>query len=101
MIRHIVTFNFAEHVGSAEQAAVLAELDAFPTHFPAMRGWTRGVNISSRDDTYGHAFVVDFESEAELADYLTSERHERFVAERWRPNVHDRAITSFEFEPAP
>lgn len=100
MIRHIVAFNFGHGIPAEAQAAILAELDTFPQLFPAMRQWSRGHNISRRDQTYQHAFVVDFDSEADLTAYLSSERHERFVAERWRPNVPDRAITSFEYDPA-
>ncbi len=96
MIRHVLTWNFDEDVDAETRAAICAELDALPSHFPAMRNWTRGDNISKRDRTYAHAFVVDFDTEEELVAYLDSERHERFVAERWRPNVSDRAITSFE-----
>lgn len=97
MIRHIVSWNFADHVDADTRAAILAELDALPTHFPTMRGWSRGDNISRRDDTYAHAFVVDFADEAELVGYLDSAVHEQFVAERWKPNVRDRAITSFSY----
>ena len=96
MIRHIVTWNFDDGVDADARAALCAELDALPGHFPAMRDWTRGDNISRRDDTYAHAFVVDFDTEEELVAYLDSELHERFVAERWRPNVSDRAIVTFE-----
>lgn len=96
MIRHLVAWNFDDGVDAATRAAICAELDELPTHFPAMRDWTRGDNISRRDRTYAHCFVVDFASEDELVAYLDSERHERFVAERWRPHVSDRAIISFE-----
>jgi 2,3-dihydroxy-p-cumate/2,3-dihydroxybenzoate 3,4-dioxygenase len=97
VIRHLLVFNFAAHVDADERAAILRELDELPAHFPAMRCWSRGANISRRDQTYEHAFVVDFATEDELLAYLDSEHHERFVAERWKPNVHERAIVSFEY----
>jgi hypothetical protein len=99
VIRHIVSWNFADHVDADERARIEAELDSLPAYFPAMRGWSRGNNISGRDNTFAHAFVVDFADEADLTAYLDSERHERFVRDRWKPNVRNRAITSFSYDP--
>jgi hypothetical protein len=96
MIRHIVSWNFNDDATPEQRAALIAELDGLPSHFPQMRNWTRGDNISRRDDTYAHAFVVDFDTEDDLLSYLNSAHHENFVAERWRPVVRNRAITSYE-----
>lgn len=95
MIRHIVTFTFAPDVPEAGRRSLLDELETFPDRFPAMRGWSLGRNVSQRDDTYEWAFVVDFADEASLLAYLNSEPHETFVAERWRPVVARRAITTY------
>ena len=73
------------------------ELSEFPKRWPAMQRWTLGRNISQRDSTFPYAFVVEFESEKELRDYLNSEAHEAYVRERWRPVIEQRAIVSYEF----
>lgn len=96
MIKHMVAFRFREDVDEADRQAVLDELNDFPGHYPTMRRWALGENISNRDDTFSHAFTVEFASEAELLAYLGSERHERFVRERFRPRIAARAIVSFE-----
>lgn len=95
MIRHVLTFSFRADADPATCDAVLAELETFPDRFPAMRGWALGPNISRRDDTFAYAFVVDFADEDALAAYLSSEEHETFVTERWKPVVDHRAITTF------
>lgn len=95
MIRHIVTFTFSPDAPEADCAAVRDELETFPDRFPAMRGWSLGRNISGRDDTFEWAFVVDFADEDALLAYLGSEAHETFVAERWKPVVARRAITTY------
>ncbi len=100
MIRHTVVFRFRPEVDRATIDAVLAELDTFPAHFPAMRRWSAGLNRSTRDDRFTHAFSVEFDTEAELAAYLSSDRHERFVAEVWRPVIAERAIVSYEYTPS-
>ena len=100
MIRHTVVFRFQPDVPEAGVAGLLAELDRFPGYFPAMQRWTSGVNRSTRDDRFTHAFSVEFDTEAELADYLSSDRHETFVREVWRPLVAERAIVSYEYTPS-
>ena len=96
MIRHVVAFRFRPEVPEEERQQLIAELNELPSQFPAMQRWALGRNVSKRDDTFSHAFSVEFEAESALVSYLDSERHERFVRERFRPLVEDRAIVSFE-----
>ena len=96
MIRHVVAFSFRDEVDEAARQAMLDELNTFPSHYPGMQRWALGRNISKRDDTFSHAFIVEFDTEDELVAYLGSERHERFVQEVFRPRISGRAIVSFE-----
>jgi len=96
MIRHFVAFSFADDVPEIERQAILDELDRFPSHYPAMRRWASGPNISKRDPTFTHAFSIEFDQEADLVAYLDSPRHEEFVRERFRPSIARRVIVSFE-----
>lgn len=96
MVTHVVVFRFREGLPAAEREAILRELNAFPNRFAGMKRWRLGENLSDRDQTYSHAFVIEFETAQELTDYLHSEAHERFVRERWVPFVESRAIVSFE-----
>jgi sugar-phosphatase len=96
MIRHMVVFRFHDDLPDVERQRVLDELNQFPSRYPSMRRWALGSNISKRDSTFTHAFSVEFDSEEELVSYLSSETHERFVRERFRPAVAARAIVSFE-----
>jgi hypothetical protein len=96
MIKHTVVYTFKSSATEQQKTALMAELDDFPKLFPAMRNWTSGVNISSRDRTFTHAFNVEFQSENELQDYLLSAGHERFVREKFFPIVERRAVISYE-----
>jgi len=95
VIVHLVAFRFGPAVDEATRAGVLAGLGELPEHYPAMRDFHLGRNESSRDDRYEYAFTVHFDEWAELDEYLTSDRHETFVRERFRPHVDERAIVSF------
>ncbi|TDC54762.1 hypothetical protein E1281_15480 [Actinomadura sp. KC345] len=96
MINHTVMFRFRPDAPSEAVESILAELRTFPKRYPAMREFSLGPNISTRDSTFTHAFSVRFASEADLLAYVTSDSHERFVRERWRPVVEAHHITSHE-----
>ncbi|MFJ9381343.1 Dabb family protein [Streptomyces sp. NPDC101455] len=98
MIRHTLSFRFAEGTDQATRESVLAELRIFPDRYAAMRGFVLGENISTRDQTFTHTMAVDFDSVDDLLAYLGSETHETFVRTRWRPVIGGQAITSFEYE---
>ncbi|EPJ34374.1 putative Metapyrocatechase [Streptomyces afghaniensis 772] len=101
MIRHTLSFRFADGVDEATRESVLAELRTFPDRYPAMCGFVLGENISTRDQTFTHTMAVDFDSQDDLLAYLGSESHESFVRTRWRPVIAQQAITSFEFAERP
>lgn len=94
MVTHMVLFRFRPTASPEERQSLLDELAGFPAEFPAMRDFTLGTNRSRRDDRFTHAFCIRFDSQRELDEYLDSERHETFVAERWRPIIEERAIVS-------
>jgi hypothetical protein len=96
MIRHTVFFRFRDDAPEPRKRDLLAEYQTFPKMFPAMRNFTIGRNISTRDQTFEYAFSVEFDSEADLKDYLASHAHEEHVVERFRPIVSARAIVSYE-----
>lgn len=97
MIKHIVLFRFTDDSTDAQRQSMLEELAIFPQQFPAMRSWTMGENRSSRDDRFSHGFVVEFETEEQLVEYLATDTHERFVRDRFRPMIQERAVFSYVF----
>jgi 2,3-dihydroxy-p-cumate/2,3-dihydroxybenzoate 3,4-dioxygenase len=96
LIRHMLLFRFRPEVDLVECQAMVEELSHFPDHFPTMRNFAIGRNASKRDDRFTHAMTVEFVSWSDLDDYLSSERHERFVADMFRPLIEERAIASFD-----
>jgi catechol 2,3-dioxygenase-like lactoylglutathione lyase family enzyme len=101
VIRHTLAFRFKPDVDQQTVEAVLAELRTFPSLHPQMRAFTLGLNISTRDSTFSHAFSAEFDGDAALQAYLTSAEHEAFVRERWRPVIEHQAIVSYQHEPLP
>ena len=61
-----------------------------------MRDYELGRNESRRDDSFEYGMTASFRDVAALDAYLTSERHEAFVADCFKPLIRHRAIVSFE-----
>lgn len=100
MIRHMLMFRMKQGADPASCEAMLSELARFPSRFPAMRNFALGRNASKRDDRFTHAMTIEFETWTDLESYLCSAEHERFVTEKFRPLVDERAIASIEDGPS-
>ncbi|MDX3899329.1 MAG: Dabb family protein [Sphingobium sp.] len=96
MIRHILLFSLKEGATSEDRQAMLDELSGFPRLFPQIQNWQMGENSSSRDDMYEYGVTMEFSEREYLNRYLTSDEHERFVREKFRPLISSRAIVSFD-----
>jgi hypothetical protein len=96
MIRHMVLFSFNENTPEAARSEVLDGLRELPSKYSSILRFGLGLNISSRDRTFSHVMTMEFTTEAELEKYLKSEGHESFVRDRFRPNIKQRAIASYE-----
>lgn len=99
MIKHMVLFAFKDHVANGIRERILKELAELPNHYPQMQNWSMGENMSNRPSTIGmsYAFVVEFENEESLLEYLHSERHEAFVRDYWREAIDRQVIASYEY----
>ncbi|OFV73832.1 Dabb family protein [Rhodococcus erythropolis] len=96
MIKHVVAFKFRSEISDLDQQYIFAALNSFPDDYPTMRNWTLAPNSSNRDDTMSHAFIVEFDTRADLDAYLTGAAHEKFVQEVWRPAVKTQIIVTLE-----
>ena len=99
MIRHLLLFSLNEDVADNVRERMLYNLARFPQEFSEICGWEMGANASNRDDTYDYGVTMTFARQEDLAAYLNSDEHERFVREEFRPIVSRRAIVSFESDP--
>ncbi|MGY4596942.1 hypothetical protein ACVWXL_004688 [Bradyrhizobium sp. GM22.5] len=96
MIRHMVLFTLKPQIDDQAKTSVLEGLAELPKHYPEMRHFGLGENISERDQTFSHVMTMEFDTREQLQTYLKSERHEEFVKTIFRPNIERRAIASYE-----
>ncbi len=95
MMRHMLLFRFRQNIDAATKARVLRSLKDLPSHYPAMKRFGLGENVSERDKTFTYVMTMEFERAEELHNYLKSDRHEHFVATQFKPNIDDRVIATY------
>jgi hypothetical protein len=100
VIQHVVLFSFRPETSEEARNQVLSELRSYPGLYPAMHDFVLGPNSSNRDDRFSYAMTIRFSTRQELDAYLTSDRHEEFVRQRFRPAVLERAIASVDLADA-
>lgn len=96
MMRHVVAFRFKDSVSPDQAQAILDQLSTFPDLHPQMRNWSLGSNVSTRDQSMSHSFMVEFDDEAALMTYLSSQAHESFVTQVWRPAIERQTIVTVD-----
>ena len=96
MVKHMVVFLFKHDTPVQVQAELLKSMAELPLHFPAMKRFGLGENISERDQKYSHAMTMEFDTVDELKAYLNSEYHEGSTATQFKPVIQERAIVSYE-----
>lgn len=96
MIRHILLFALKDGVPDDVRAAMFTELAGLPGAFEQIQEWELGANESERDGTFDYGMTMTFADRAKLNAYLSSERHEAFVRDRFKPIVSRRAIVTFD-----
>ena len=95
MIRHMLLFRLKSDVSPGAQDLLFEKLRELPSHFPAMKHFEFGKNVSERDQTFSYAMTVAFETDDQLHSYLKSELHEGMVRQYFAPTVERRAIVTF------
>ncbi len=96
MIKHMVLFRFKPDTSMQVREDLLKGMRELPDHFPAMRRFGLGANVSERDQKFSHAMTMEFDTLDELKAYLNSEYHEGSTATRFKPAIEERATVSYE-----
>lgn len=80
VLRHAVFFEFKESSSADAVDHVVSQFDALPEKIDAIKTYTSGVSIKdANSDGLTHAFLVGFDDQAGLAEYLPAEPHQAFV----------------------
>lgn len=97
MIRHCVTFRFAEGTDPADVDALRAALSALPETITSIRGYWCGADLGLRDTNADFAVVADFDDGAGFLDYAGHPDHQAVIRAHVEPIVTERQSVQFSW----
>ena len=78
-VKHFGMFQFKEEVSQDQIAACFLELKSMEKKIPGLLDIHHGPYVGTEDlnEDFSHGFIMTFENEAALEDYLPHPEHER------------------------
>lgn len=95
MIRHCVTFRFADGTDPAAVEALQAALMALPETIADIRNYWCGADLGLRDTNADFAVVADFDDEAGFLNYSGHPAHLAVIRDHIEPIVSERQAVQF------
>lgn len=89
--RHVVMFQWAEHVGSDHVGRVRDALDELPAHIPEIRSYVHGPDVGVSAASWDYVVVADFDDVDGFRRYRDHPRHVVVIEELFTGNLAGRA----------
>ena len=98
-IRHTVVFALKHPQGSPKTKAFLQDARRILTTIPNVENF-ECLRQVSRKNAYQYGFSMEFRDQAAYDAYSSHPDHNRFVQERWLPEVREFLEIDYVLEPA-
>jgi len=97
--RHVVMFEFADHVDTDHVEKLGAALSALPTEIDVIRNYVHGRDVGVSEGNFDYAVVADFDNVADYRTYRDHPQHVLMIEELVKGNVTSRAAVQFQTGP--
>jgi Stress responsive A/B Barrel Domain len=97
VIRHVVTFRFADSVTEEQVAALSRALDGLPAAIPEIVAYHHGPDLGLNPANFAYAVTADFADVDGYTTYRDHPEHQRVIAEHITGRVTERAAVQLEF----
>lgn len=94
--RHVVMFEFADHVTDDYADQVRAALNALPSQIDQIRSYVHGDDAGVSEGNWDYVLVADFDSADDYAAYRDHPVHVRMIDDTIKGNLANRAAVQYE-----
>ena len=98
MLRHVVTFRWADGVDDAAIERVERALGTLPSTIPSIRRYAFGRDLGINPGNADFVVVADFDDEAGYLAYRDDPTHQEIIARDILPIVGERVALQFAFD---
>lgn len=95
--RHVVMFQFADHVDADHIERVRSGLSALPAQIEQIRSYLHGTDVGISEGNYDYVLVADFDTAQDFVTYRDHPAHVLFIEEVIKGNVASRAAVQYQF----
>jgi hypothetical protein len=95
--RHVVMFEFADHVPDDYADQVRAALDALPPQISEIRSYVHGDDAGLADGNWDYVLVADFDSADDYVTYRDHPIHQQMIADTIVGNLANRSAVQFHY----
>jgi len=95
--RHVVMFEFADHVTPEMTAGLAAALTELPTKVDTIRNYLHGADVGVADGNFDYVVVADFDNVDGWRTYRDHPDHLLLIEEHVKGNVAKRAAVQMTY----
>ena len=95
--RHVVMFEFADHVEDDYVDWVRSGLSALPGKIEQIRSYLHGNDVGVTEGNWDYAVVADFDNVHDYITYRDHPSHVLFIEEVIKGNLANRAAVQFQY----
>ncbi len=94
--RHVVMFQWADHVDDEHIAKVNAGLSALPGVIEQIRSYVHGTDAGVSDGNFDYVVVADFDNVDDYRTYSDHPQHVSVVSELIKGHITSRAAVQYD-----
>lgn len=95
--RHVVMFEFADHVPDDYADQVRAALDALPSQISQIRSYVHGDDAGLADGNWDYVLVADFDTADDYVAYRDHPIHQQMISDTIVGNLANRASVQYRY----
>lgn len=95
--RHVVMFEFADHVDDDYTERVRAALDALPPQIEEIRSYVHGNDVGVSEGNWDYVVVADFDNVRDYITYRDHPAHVLMIEETVKGNLANRAAVQHQY----
>jgi hypothetical protein len=95
--RHVVMFQFADHVTDDDVEQIRDGLSSLPGQIEQIRSYVHGRDVEISEGNFDYAVVADFDNVRDFVEYRDHPAHQLVIAERITPNITSRAAVQYQY----
>ena len=95
--RHVVMFQFVDHVDHEHVEKIRAGLSALPSQIDVIRSYVHGRDVGISEGNFDYVVVADFDNVSDFITYRDHPQHQLLIQELITDHVDARSAVQYQY----